>query len=71
MTRRLLRPYPHPNPRSAPRPGPRLRRGRSQPRAPVARKPCLLAPKERGFRQNFTSRLMKYCRGAPTTMVWL
>ncbi|PPU68381.1 hypothetical protein XpiCFBP4643_10065 [Xanthomonas pisi] len=36
-----------PNP--APRPGPRLRRGRSKARAPVARKPCLGAPQERGL----------------------
>ncbi|PPT99209.1 hypothetical protein XarbCFBP7408_15520 [Xanthomonas arboricola pv. guizotiae] len=32
------------SPTPAPRPGPRLRRGRSKARAPVARKPCLLAP---------------------------
>ncbi|PPU50580.1 hypothetical protein XarbCFBP6827_02370 [Xanthomonas arboricola] len=37
-----LRSYPHPNP--APHSGPRLRRGRSKARAPVAPKPCLLAP---------------------------
>ncbi|PPT56383.1 hypothetical protein XarbCFBP8130_19630 [Xanthomonas arboricola] len=42
-----LRTYPHPNPRSAPRP--RMRRGRFRARAPVARKPCLFAPQERGF----------------------
>ncbi|PPV02682.1 hypothetical protein XvhCFBP2543_10950 [Xanthomonas vasicola] len=35
-------------PTSAPRPGPRLRRGRSKARAPLARKPCLLAPRGRG-----------------------
>ncbi|QNM60571.1 hypothetical protein XHV734_1766 [Xanthomonas hortorum pv. vitians] len=40
---RILTPTP------ASRPGPRLRRGRSKARAPVARKPCLLAPQERGF----------------------
>ncbi|PKV11093.1 hypothetical protein CVO74_21350 [Xanthomonas prunicola] len=38
VCRRALTPTP------APRPGPRLRRGRSKARAPVARKPCLLAP---------------------------
>ncbi|PPT34198.1 hypothetical protein XabCFBP2524_16155 [Xanthomonas axonopodis pv. begoniae] len=38
-------------PTSAPPPGPRLRRGRSQARAPMARKPRLLAPVERGFFQ--------------------
>ncbi|PPT98634.1 hypothetical protein XaraCFBP7407_03930 [Xanthomonas arboricola pv. arracaciae] len=42
-------PCPHPNPRSAPRPGPRQQRGRSQARAPVARKPCLLAAVGEGF----------------------
>jgi hypothetical protein len=30
---------------SAPHPGPRQRRGRSKARAPMARKPCLLAPR--------------------------
>ncbi|PPT74752.1 hypothetical protein XarbCFBP8152_18475 [Xanthomonas arboricola] len=34
-------------PTPAPRPGARLRRGRSKARAPVARKPCPLAPRER------------------------
>ncbi|PPU25439.1 hypothetical protein XarCFBP6762_14300 [Xanthomonas arboricola] len=32
-----------------PRPGPRLRRGRSQSRAPMARKLCLLAPTGEGL----------------------
>ncbi|PNV26609.1 hypothetical protein xavtCFBP7764_22820 [Xanthomonas citri] len=32
-----------------PTPGPRLRRGRSQARAPMARKPCLLAPVGEGL----------------------
>ncbi|PPU43002.1 hypothetical protein XcyCFBP4188_12835 [Xanthomonas hortorum pv. cynarae] len=36
-------------PTPAPRPGPRLRRGRSKAHAPVARKPCLLAPQGEGF----------------------
>ncbi|PPT74109.1 hypothetical protein XaplCFBP3122_17935 [Xanthomonas arboricola pv. populi] len=36
-------------PTPAPRPGPRLRRGRSKARAPVARKPCLLAPQGEGL----------------------
>ncbi|PPU49331.1 hypothetical protein XarbCFBP6827_19885 [Xanthomonas arboricola] len=48
MTTQKLRPLPsHPNP--APRRGPRLRRGRSKARAPVARKPCLLAPQKEGL----------------------
>ncbi|MQP77418.1 hypothetical protein CQ393_16180 [Stenotrophomonas sp. MYb238] len=38
---------PYPNP--APRPGPRQRRGRSIARAPVARKPCGLAPQGEGL----------------------
>ncbi|RFF71453.1 hypothetical protein D0A39_10065 [Xanthomonas campestris pv. campestris] len=36
-------------PTPAPRPGPRLRRGRSKARAPMARKPCLLAPAGEGL----------------------
>ncbi|PPU68129.1 hypothetical protein XpiCFBP4643_10865 [Xanthomonas pisi] len=36
-------------PTPAPRPSPRLRRGRSKARAPVTRKPCLLAQAERSF----------------------
>ncbi|SON78337.1 conserved hypothetical protein [Xanthomonas phaseoli pv. phaseoli] len=46
-SRRTLTPTP------APRPGPRLRRGRSQARAPMARKLCLLAPvvEGRSFRR--------------------
>ncbi|AYO94718.1 hypothetical protein Xcom_06465 [Xanthomonas axonopodis pv. commiphoreae] len=36
-------------PTSAPRPGPCLRRGRSQARAPMARKLCLLAPVGEGL----------------------
>ncbi|PPU64056.1 hypothetical protein XcodCFBP4690_10435 [Xanthomonas codiaei] len=36
-------------PTPAPRPGPRLRRGRSKARAPVTRKPCLLAPMGEGL----------------------
>src|SRR5690606_19481184 len=36
-------------PTPAPRPGPRQRRGRSKARAPVARKPCLLAPQGEGL----------------------
>ncbi|PPU50489.1 hypothetical protein XarbCFBP6827_01810 [Xanthomonas arboricola] len=39
-------PSPHP---LAPRPGPSLRRGRSKARAPLARKPCLLAPTGEGL----------------------
>ncbi|PPT19853.1 hypothetical protein XarjCFBP7652_02095 [Xanthomonas arboricola] len=39
-------PSPHP---LAPRPGPRLRRGRTKSRAPLARKPCLLAPTGQGL----------------------
>ncbi|PPT47561.1 hypothetical protein XarbCFBP8147_17410 [Xanthomonas arboricola] len=35
--------------RPAPRPGPRWRRGRSKARAPMARKPCLLAPTGEGL----------------------
>ncbi|RFF45523.1 hypothetical protein D0A35_20445 [Xanthomonas campestris] len=38
---------PSPKPRSAPRP--RFRRGRSKARAPMARKPCLLAPEGEGL----------------------
>ncbi|UIE42409.1 hypothetical protein KOJCDNHJ_04077 [Xanthomonas citri pv. punicae] len=34
----------------APRPGPRLRRGRAEARAPVARKLCLLAPAGEGLK---------------------
>ncbi|UDI80714.1 SufE protein involved in Fe-S center assembly [Xanthomonas citri pv. mangiferaeindicae] len=34
----------------APRPGLRLRRGRAEARAPVARKPCLLAPAGEGLK---------------------
>ncbi|PPU31915.1 hypothetical protein XspCFBP7912_14225 [Xanthomonas sp. CFBP 7912] len=45
--REWLRAYPHPNPSL--RPGPRLRRGRSKAHAPVARKPCLLAPRGEGL----------------------
>ncbi|MFS8393326.1 hypothetical protein EIQ02_02555 [Xanthomonas campestris pv. raphani] len=33
----------------AQRPGPRLRRGRSKARAPMAREPCLLAPEGEGL----------------------
>ncbi|PPT83326.1 hypothetical protein XarbCFBP8149_20555 [Xanthomonas arboricola] len=40
-------PNPHPNP--APRPGPRWQRGRSQTRAPVARKLCFIAPGGEGL----------------------
>ncbi|PPT96002.1 hypothetical protein XaraCFBP7407_10030 [Xanthomonas arboricola pv. arracaciae] len=40
-------PDPHPNP--APRPGPRWQPGRSQARAPVARKLCLIAPGGEGL----------------------
>ncbi|PPU82406.1 hypothetical protein XhhCFBP4925_08835 [Xanthomonas hortorum pv. hederae] len=36
-------------PTTAPRPGPRLRRGRSKARAPMARKLCLLAPTGEGL----------------------
>ncbi|APP84336.1 hypothetical protein BI317_09245 [Xanthomonas hortorum pv. gardneri] len=36
-------------PTPAPRPGPRLLRGRSKPRAPVARKRCLVAPAGEGL----------------------
>ncbi|PPT19645.1 hypothetical protein XarCFBP6771_12880 [Xanthomonas arboricola] len=36
-------------PPPAPRPGPRLRRGRSEACAPVARKPCPLAPAGEGL----------------------
>ncbi|QDS14342.1 hypothetical protein FPL04_00800 [Xanthomonas arboricola] len=36
-------------PTPAPRPGPRWRRGRSKARAPMARKPCLLAPTGEGL----------------------
>ncbi|PPT74093.1 hypothetical protein XaplCFBP3122_17825 [Xanthomonas arboricola pv. populi] len=43
-SRRTLSPTP------APRPGPRLRRGRTNARAPVARKPCLGAPVGEGLR---------------------
>ncbi|NMI23080.1 hypothetical protein E1J24_14790 [Xanthomonas hortorum pv. pelargonii] len=39
-------PCPHPTP--AQRPGPRLRRGRSKARAPMARQLCLLAPEGEG-----------------------
>ncbi|RMW95659.1 hypothetical protein D9R12_07745 [Pseudoxanthomonas spadix] len=40
-----------PSPRPpASHPGPRQRRGRSKARAPVARKPCLLAPPRAGDR---------------------
>ncbi|QCX68532.1 hypothetical protein DFG55_20860 [Xanthomonas campestris pv. campestris] len=39
-------PVPSPQP---PRPGPRWRRGRSKARAPVARKPCFLAPEGEGL----------------------
>ncbi|QBG87548.1 hypothetical protein EYC54_07050 [Xanthomonas oryzae] len=42
-----LRPAPSPPP--APRRCPRLRRGRSKARAPLARKLCLLAPAEEGL----------------------
>ncbi|AXI17892.1 hypothetical protein B4599_08600 [Xanthomonas oryzae pv. oryzae] len=41
-------PHPH-HPPPAPRLCPRLRRGRSKARAPVARKLCLLAPAEEGL----------------------
>ncbi|PPU68623.1 hypothetical protein XpiCFBP4643_08955 [Xanthomonas pisi] len=40
-------------PTPVPRPSPRLRRGRCKARAPVARTPCLLAP--RGERPGFLS----------------
>ncbi|PPU01049.1 hypothetical protein XarbCFBP7408_12855 [Xanthomonas arboricola pv. guizotiae] len=43
-------------PTPAPRPGPRLRRGRSKARAPVARKPCLLAPQGEGLWFPFSRR---------------
>ncbi|APO94278.1 hypothetical protein BI313_06405 [Xanthomonas vesicatoria] len=48
-SRRTLTPTP------APRPGPRLRRGRSKARAPMARKPCLLAPRGEGLRSIATA----------------
>ncbi|TQV18559.1 hypothetical protein DB835_03095, partial [Xanthomonas perforans] len=44
----------------APRPSPRLRRGRSKPRAPVARKLCLFAPQGEGFNR----------RGVTAPEVW-
>ncbi|QWN05498.1 hypothetical protein DGN16_22605 [Xanthomonas citri pv. fuscans] len=44
---RWLLPIPSPDPRPAP--GPRRRCGRSKARAPVARKPCLLAPGGEGL----------------------
>ncbi|PPU64779.1 hypothetical protein XcodCFBP4690_07985 [Xanthomonas codiaei] len=45
VCRRTLTPTP------ALRPGPRPRRWRSKAHAPVARKPCFLAPRERGLPQ--------------------
>ncbi|QBG89753.1 hypothetical protein EYC55_02340 [Xanthomonas oryzae] len=42
----------------APRPSPRLRRGRSKARTPVARTPCLLAPAGEGLLE-----LLSRCRG--------
>ncbi|PPU15269.1 hypothetical protein XacyCFBP2565_08990 [Xanthomonas arboricola pv. corylina] len=48
-------------PTPAPRPGPRLRRGRSEARAPVARKPCPLAPAGEGLAPFFPSPTRRRC----------
>ncbi|MQP76736.1 hypothetical protein CQ393_12635 [Stenotrophomonas sp. MYb238] len=50
-------------PAPAPRPGPCQRRGRLKSRAPLARRPCLLAPRGEGLEQLTGS---PECMGKPS-----
>ncbi|PPT95513.1 hypothetical protein XarbCFBP7408_13660 [Xanthomonas arboricola pv. guizotiae] len=55
-------------PTPAPRPSPRLRRGRSKARAPVAREPCLLAPRGEGLLDPAARPGPRLRRSAPTAL---